>query len=158
MTKTAGLAAAGLLLLFGSAPAAAAAAPECAHRGPHIHAQGVKARVEFIGVQLNGSEHRGHRFSSARLSDLRILVHWRHLFLNHHRQRLDIHAPDGALYQSLTRLLTARDVDAPVETVLPVNGTWITRYGLYGTWCVEVFLDDEDQPVTHARLVIKPSR
>ena len=157
MTKTTGLLAAGLLLLFGSASAAAAADHACERRGPHNHLQGVHAHVEFVGDQLNGTQHQSHTFSSARLSDLRVLVHWRNLFRNHHRQRLDFITPDGALYQSFTRLLTARDVDAPVETVLHVNGTWITQYGLYGAWCVEVFLDDEEHPVTHARFVIKHS-
>ena len=156
MSKTTGLLAAGLLLLLGSAPAGAAADHKCERRAPHIHAQGVHAHVEFVADQLNGTHHGGHTFSSARVSDLRILVHWRNLLRNHW-QRLDLITPDGALYQSFTRLLTARDVDAPVETVLHVNGTWITQYGLYGTWCVEVFVDDEEQPVTHSRFVIKHS-
>ena len=154
MTKTTGLLAVGMLLLMGSASAAAAADQGCAHRGPRVHPQGVGAHVEFVAAQLNGTERRGHAFAGAQLSDLKILVHWRNLFQNH-KQRLDIIAPDGALYQSFSKPLTARDDEAPVETVLPVNGTWITQYGLYGTWCVEVFLDDDDEPVAHSRLVIR---
>lgn len=157
MTKTTGLLAVGLLLLFGSASVAAAADDGCARRGLRVHAQGVNAHVEFVADQLNGTERRGHAFAGAQLSDLRILVQWRNLFRNH-LQRLDIIAPDGALYQSFSKPLTARDDEAPIETVLPVNGTWITQYGLYGTWCVEVFLDDEEQPVTHKRLEIKRPR
>src|SRR2546425_6993412 len=48
--------------------------------------------------------------------------------------------------------------DAPVQTLLPVNGTWITRYGLYGAWCVEVFFDQSESPVASSRLVISAQR
>src|SRR5438876_10455871 len=70
----------------------------------------------------------------------------------------DFIAPDGSLYRSLSRPLTATDGDAPVETLLPVNGTWITRYSLYGAWCVEAFLDQEQEPVASSRLVISAQR
>ncbi len=92
-------------------------------------------------------------FSGAELGDLKIHVQWRNLFQNH-LQRLDFIAPDGSLYRSLSRPLTATDGDAPVETLLPVNGTWITRYGLYGAWCVEVFFDQSESPIASSRLVI----
>jgi hypothetical protein len=115
--------------------------------------QGITAQVEFVGVLLNGEQKEGDTFSGAELDDLKILVEWKSLFQNH-RQRVDLIAPDGSLYQSLPRPLTANDNSAPVETLVPVNGTWITRYGLYGSWCVEVFLGEQDAPVTSSRLVI----
>jgi hypothetical protein len=84
---------------------------------------------------------------------LKILVEWQSL-LDNHAQRVDLIAPDGTLYQSLSRLVTAGDNGGQVETRVPVNGTWITRYGLYGSWCIEVFLDEESAPVASSRVVI----
>jgi hypothetical protein len=122
-----------------------------------LQPQGVTADVDFVGVLLNGSEREGRDFSGAQLGDLKILVQWRNLFQNH-GQRLDLIAPDGSLYRSLSRPLTATDGDAPVQTLLPVNGTWITRYGLYGAWCVEVFFDQDESPIASSRLVISAQR
>ena len=114
--------------------------------------QGITAELEYVGVLLNGQQRADDRFSGAELDDLKILIQWRSLFQNH-AQRIDLIAPDGSLYQSLSRLVTADDT-AAVETRVPVNGSWITRYGLYGSWCVEVFVDQESAPVTSSRLVI----
>ena len=113
--------------------------------------------VRCVGMLLNGQELLGQNFPAAQLSDLKILVQWQSLFQSH-LQRLDLIAPDGSLYQSFSRPLTAGDADAPVETLLPVNGTWITRYGLYGAWCIEAFLDQQEQPITSSRLVIASPR
>jgi hypothetical protein len=125
----------------------------CAGQAPFAQPHGVTANVSFVGVLLNGTERAGRTFSSRELGDLKIRVEWQNLFQNH-RQRLDLVAPDGSLYQSLSRPLIITDVAAPVETLLPVNGTWITRYGLFGTWCVKVFFDEDDAPVSSSRLVI----
>lgn len=114
--------------------------------------QGITAQVEFVGVLLNGEQRASNNFSGAELDDLNVLVQWKNLLQNH-AQRVDLIAPDGSLYQSLSRLVTVDDV-APVETRVPVNGSWITRYGLYGSWCVEIFIDQESAPVTSSRLVI----
>jgi len=118
-----------------------------------LQPQGVTAQVGLVGVLPNGNERADRSFSGAELGDLKIHVQWRNLFQNH-LQRLDFIAPDGSLYRSLSRPLTATDGDAPVETLLPVNGTWITRYGLYGAWCVEVFFDQSESPIASSRLVI----
>jgi hypothetical protein len=115
--------------------------------------QGITAQVEFVGVLLDGGQRAGDSFSAAELDDLKILVDWKSLFQNH-AQRIDLIAPDGSLYQSLSRLVTAADVGALAETRVPVNGSWITRHGLYGSWCVEVFIDQESAPVVSSRLVI----
>ena len=122
-----------------------------------LQPQGVTAQVDFVGVLPNGNERAGRSFSGAELGDLKIHVQWRNLFQNH-LQRLDFIAPDGSLYRSLSRPLTATDGDGPVETLLPVNGTWITRYGLYGAWCVEVFFDQSESPVASSRLMISAQR
>jgi hypothetical protein len=144
----------GLLLLLGFASEGLAAEDDCRRDEWHIQPHGVRAEVEFVGMLANGRERDGQQFPGGQLNDLKVRVQWRNLFGNH-QQRLDIIAPDGSLYQSLSSPLTAR---APVETLLPVKGTWITHYGLYGAWCVEVFLDQEDKPVTSRRLVIAPPR
>lgn len=156
MIKRASRLALGLLLLLGLASEALAAEDRCRRHEQHIQPHGVRADVEFIGMLGNGRERHGQQFPGAQLNDLKILVQWRRLFGNH-QQRLDIIAPDGSLYQSLPQPLPARN-HAPVETQLPVKGTWITRYGLYGAWCVEVFLDQDEEPVTSRRLVISPPR
>lgn len=130
----------------------AAGTSGCKH-DPAPHPQGITAEVDFVGVLLNGQQREDESFTGAELDDLKIVVEWKSL-LENHAQRVDLIAPDGSLYQSLTRLVTAGDNGAPLETRVPVNGTWITRYGLYGAWCVEVFLDQESAPVTSSRLVI----
>ena len=135
----------------------APAAPVGCRHELGVQPQGVTAHVDFVGMLLNGQELLGQNFPAAQLSDLKILVQWQSLFQSH-LQRLDLIAPDGSLYQSFSRPLTAGDADAPVETLLPVNGTWITRYGLYGAWCVEAFLDQQEQPITSSRLVIASPR
>jgi hypothetical protein len=130
-----------------------AAEQECRWHDLQPQAQGVTADVDFVGVLLKGQELEGRQFTGAELGDLKILVQWRNLF-GHHRQRLELIAPDGSVYQSLSRPLTVSDVDAPVTTVVPVSGTWITRYGLYGSWCVDVFFDQDEKPVASRRVVI----
>jgi hypothetical protein len=117
------------------------------------HPQGVSAQIDFVGVLLNGQQREGNSFTGAELDDLKVVVEWKSLVENH-AQRIDLVAPDGSLYQSLPRLVTATDNGAQLETRVPVNGTWITRYGLYGSWCVEVFLDQESAPVASSQLVI----
>jgi hypothetical protein len=134
------------------ATSAATGAQGCKH-DPAPHPQGVTAQVDFVGVLLNGQQREGDSFTAAELDDLKILVEWKSL-LENHAQRVDLVAPDGSLYQSLTRLVTAGDNGAQLETRVPVNGSWITRYGLYGSWCVEVFLDQESAPLASTRLVI----
>jgi hypothetical protein len=131
---------------------AAGGAGGCKHT-PGPHPQGVSAQVDFVGILLNGQQRESDTFSGAEIDDLKILVEWKSLSQNH-AQRLDLIAPDGSLYQSFPRLVTVADNGTPVETRVPVNGTWITRYGLYGGWCVELFLDGEDAPVSGTRLVI----
>jgi hypothetical protein len=39
-------------------------------------------------------------------------------------------------------------------TRLPVTGSSITDSGLYGEWCAEVFLDDEDAPIARRRFIL----
>lgn len=124
----------------------AAAGGGCKHEvAPHP--QGVSAQIDFVGVLLNGQQREGNSFTGAELDDLKVVVEWKSL-LENHAQRIDLVAPDGSLYQSLPRLVTATDNGAQLETRVPA------RYGLYGSWCVAVFLDQESSPVASSRLVI----
>jgi hypothetical protein len=92
--------------------------------------------------------------------DLRIRVRWN--VAGSHAQRLELLSPDGALYQ---RMVTAFDADAlrvaspqsnfvPVETLLPVAGTWITDNSLFGDWTVNVYLDQAQTPITSATFLV----
>jgi hypothetical protein len=140
-----------------AAPTAAGTGSSASDRcGPPVagaQTQGVTADVDFVGVLLNGNEQNADSFSGAQLSDLKIIVQWRHLLQNH-AQRLDLIAPDGSLYQSLSRPLTVADEGNGVETRVPVSGSWITRFGLYGSWCVAVFFDQDEAAITTARVAI----
>lgn len=131
----------------------APAGSQCKSQDLQAQPQGVSADVTFVGVLLGGSEREDQQFSGAELSDLKILVQWANLF-SHHRQRVELIAPDGSVYQSLSRLLTTADSAAPVTVIVPVSGSWITRYGLYGAWCVDVFFDQDDKPVASRRVSI----
>ena len=103
-------------------PVSGAAAQGCKHE-LGIQAQGITAQVDFVGTLLNGQENSGQTFSGAQLSDLKILVQWQNLFQNH-LQRLDFIAPDGSLYQSLSRPLTAT-----LPSAAPASSVNVTMSG-----------------------------
>ncbi len=109
------------------------------------------ASLQFISVNNDGSSTGGAQFSGNLARALRILVGWQSLS-GTHSQRLEIFAPDGSLYQ---RFSTQFD-GTPVETRLPVTGTWITQSSLFGAWRVEVFLDGEQMPITTGAFVLAP--
>jgi hypothetical protein len=133
--------------------AASAAVSECKQHDLTAQAQGVSADVDFVGVLLKGGEVAGREFTAAELGDVKIVVRWKNLFGNH-QQRLELIAPDGSVYQSLLRPLTVTDAGLPVITLVPVSGTWITRNGLFGSWCVDVYFDQDERPLASRRLVI----
>ncbi len=137
-------------------------------------------RLAFEGLRPTGQAlPGGDHFSAKALRDLLILVKYRDLTPGPHTQRLQLYAPDGALYQQFTTAVegdgTAKgpaeapskqgrtpraDSGAPgstqVATRLPVGGTWITQYSLYGTWHVEVYLDQARTPVVQRTLDLAP--
>lgn len=115
------------------------------HRGP--------ALITLVGVNDKGQERRGQHFSPARLNTLVVVVGWRTL-VGAHVQRLELVTPDGSLYQRFSSDVESADGRAHVETPVPVAGTWITEYQLYGTWTVNVYLDGNTTPVatTHFTL------
>jgi len=136
-------------------------------------------RISFEGLLHTGKAlPGGAHFSAAALRDLLILVDYRDLAPGRHTQRLALYGPDGALYQQFAAAFEVSGAVAPpragaspahglahrdhfgspgivpVETRLPVGGTWITQHSLYGTWRVEVYLDQARTPVVHRTLVL----
>lgn len=124
-----------------AAPVASSAAPAAP-----------SAAIQFVAVNHNGSQTGGTQFSGGVVRDLSILVGWQNAS-GSHTQRLELFAPDGALYQ---RLSTQFAGSGSLETRLPVGGTWITQHSLFGAWRVEVFLDGGGSPITSGVFVLGP--
>jgi hypothetical protein len=107
--------------------------------------------IELTAVTQDLSRLEGDSFAADSVRELKITVWWG--IPGIHGQRLELFSPTGALYR---RFGTAFDGDnaaggrAGVETRLPVGGTWITEYSLFGTWRVDVYLDDQPTPTTSA--------
>ncbi len=110
------------------------------------------ATLQFISVNNDGGSTGGAAFSSTLVRDLRILVAWQNLS-GSHSQRLELFSPDGSLYQ---RFSTGFVNASSVETDLPVGGTWITEFSLFGAWRVDVFLDSGQMPITSNVFVLTP--
>ena len=156
---------AALLRTVGFATSAAAASPP-GYLPPLAGPEG-PVRVQFEGLLHTGkSLPGGAHFSAATLRDLLILVEYRQLDGGPHTQRLKLFLPDGALYQQFTTEFgtppeggdRGKGRRGPgweqVETRLPVGGTWITEFGLYGTWRVEVYLNQARTPAAQRTLVL----
>jgi hypothetical protein len=109
------------------------------------------ASLQFIAVNNDGTSAGGTAFSGDLVRALRILVAWQNLS-GAHSERLELFGPDGSLYQQFSTQVTG----TPVETRLPVSGTWITQYSLFGAWRVEVFLDSGQMPITSGVFVLNP--
>jgi hypothetical protein len=96
-------------------------------------------------------------FWAPSVRELKINVWWN--VAGTQTQRLELFAPDGSLYR---RFSTAFDANAAtsgntvVETRLPVGGTWITEYSLYGAWRVDVYLAGQPTLVTSASFILNP--
>jgi hypothetical protein len=131
---------------------------------PVVEERGV-VRVHLVGLLHTGKQESGWRFSGRTLRDLLLVVEYRALAAGAHTQRLKLFAPDGALYQQFTTEFAVNGEPArgqgqraqawlPVETRLPVGGTWITEHGLYGTWRLEVYLDSASQPTESHRFTL----
>jgi hypothetical protein len=76
-------------------------------------------------------------------------------------QRLELFAPDGSLYRRVSASFDANALPRTqgrvlVQTPLPVGGTWITEYSLFGAWRVDVYLAGQSAPVTSASFVLNP--
>ena len=109
------------------------------------------ATLQFVGVNLDGTLTGGVQFGGTLLQDLRILAGWDNVS-GGHIQRLDLYLPDGALYQRFSTSFA----HAAVETELQVNGSWITQHALFGSWRVELYLDDGRTPIASEVFVLTP--
>lgn len=154
MTSRAIAAALGALVLL-TVPAVPAGADNGC-RGEHAqiqhHRGDARARIRFIGMTRDGQELDGPRFHGRSIAMVRIIVDWNRLGTPG-TQRLDVFTPTGDLYRSFTE--TATD-DTPVETRLPVAGTWITQHSMYGAWCAEVSLVGEEGPAARHGFILAP--
>lgn len=122
------------------------------------------ARVEVLGVDNRGATLGGKEFTAEAVRYLRLIVWWN--VVGVHRQRLELYAPDGSLYQQFSTAFDGDDVhfrqrggQSPwtrVETKLLVGGTWITEYGVFGTWRMDVYLDGASAPMASEEFVLTP--
>lgn len=111
------------------------------------------AVVEFVGVMQDLTLLKRNDFVADLVRQLKIIVYWK--VTGNHGQRLELFTPDGALYRRVAADFTGTSVTGtgtPVETLLPVGGTWITEHSLFGAWRVDVYLDG--QPATTASFVL----
>lgn len=112
------------------------------------------ASLRVIGVLNSGAKVEQTSYSLRRLRDLRITGYWN--APGTHVQRLEIRAPDGSLYQRLTKTFTTTSRNTPVLTVLPVGGTWITEYSLVGDWHIHLYMDKGRTPLATYTLTLTP--
>lgn len=107
------------------------------------------AVVQFVGVMQDQTLLARDEFVADFVRQLKITVQWK--VAGNHAQRLELFTPDGSLYRRIATDFTGVGVASaltPVETLLPVGGSWITEHSLFGTWRVDVYLDG--QPATSA--------
>jgi hypothetical protein len=181
MRKRIVLLAAVLMTVGLAAPAAAGTGATPRGYMPPLAGPEGPVRISFEGLLHTGKAlPGGGHFSAAALRDLLILVEYRDLAPGRHTQRLHLYGPDGALYQQFSTAFAVEGAGArpraeappahgtahrdhfgspgivPVETRLPVGGTWITQHSLYGTWRVEVYLDQARTPTVYRNLVLTP--
>jgi hypothetical protein len=151
------LAAAALVLLLplGTVTPARADADNCSWQSRRVRLPNgfAEARVSFVGVLTNGRNRAGETFPGAGLRELRLVVDWTDVEKIHH-QRVEVSSPDGALYQRFASTFVGNGRAVSVSTRLPVTGSAITDSGLYGEWCAEVFLDDDDAPIARRRFFL----
>ncbi len=109
------------------------------------------ATVEFIAVMQDMTLQQREDFLAPAVRELKIVVWWN--VAGTQTQRLEIFSPDGALYRRLSVGFdgtAAAPGKTSVETRLPVGGTWITEYSLFGAWRVDVYLGNQPTPITSA--------
>jgi hypothetical protein len=105
-------------------------------------------------LSLTGRTHTGHsqagdEFSATSLRDL--LIAMTYSDVSGTRQRLELYAPDGSLYQKFTGPLAPS-----TQTLVPVGGTWITDHSLYGIWRIDVYVDRDTTPIATTTFTLIP--
>jgi hypothetical protein len=114
------------------------------------HAGGAP-RVDLRGVSDDGRAVSGARLAAHDLRALRIRVNWGRV-AEPTIQRIELFTPRGHLYQSFPA-----EVDQDMmETSVPVGGTLITQYGLYGEWCLELYVEGVRTPLARKSFVLVP--
>ncbi len=111
---------------------------------------GLGAALTVTGRLHNGSSLQADEFSTTSLRDLLISMSYSSV-TGTHRQRLELYAPDGSLYQRLSGA-----VSPSTQTLVPVGGTWITEHSLFGAWRVDVFVDRETTPIVSQAFTLIP--
>ena len=144
-----------VVLALAAAPAGRRADGDCAQQHRRVRLPGgfADGRLSFVGVTTNGHSRVGSEFPGDSLRELRIVADWTELDRVHH-QRVEVSSPDASLYQRFADAFAATGRPLPVTTRLPVNGTATVDAGLYGEWCVKLFLDDEEAPIARWGFVL----
>ncbi|HEU5196468.1 MAG TPA: hypothetical protein VFW70_17140 [Methylomirabilota bacterium] len=133
-------------------PAAAIPDDTCTQQSRRVRLPGgfAGARLAFSGLLKSGRTRVGEQFTMSDLRELRVIVNWTEADAAH-LQRVDLYAPDGTLYQRFAGSFTGDRRPVSVATRVPVAGSSITDSSLFGEWCAEVFLDDDDAPIARRR-------
>jgi hypothetical protein len=149
----------GLILALGLAatPPRTVQASDCVRQSQRVRLPTgfAQARLAFAGVLDGGQIRVGEEFPGNGLRELRITVEWTEIEHVHHH-RLQLLAPDGTLYQRFTGSFTGDHRRLRVVTGVPVAGSAIVDAGLYGEWCAEVFVDDDDAPIARRHFILTP--
>jgi hypothetical protein len=117
-------------------------------------AGGPSARLRISGLHHDGVIKQQTQFASGDLRDLHLDVDYLQVS-GPHRQRIELFAPDGSLYQRRFRDVTIAE-GQPVNTRVPVGGTWITEHSLFGNWRVAVYLDTSQTPIASGAFALNP--
>jgi hypothetical protein len=138
-------------------PAAGTLADNCTlqSRRVRIPTGFMEGRLSYAALLKNGRQRVGETFASANVRELWVTATWTDAE-DAHVQRVDLFAPDGSLYQRFTTVFTGARRPVSVMTRVPVAGSSIIDSGLYGEWCAELFLDDEDAPIARRRFDLTP--
>jgi hypothetical protein len=111
---------------------------------------GLSASLTLTGRMQHGGSQQGVEFSTTSLRDLLIAMSYSNV-TGSHRQRIELYAPDGSLYQRFTGA-----VAPSTQTLVPVGGTWITEHSLFGSWRVDVYVDRETTPIVSQAFTLNP--
>lgn len=117
-------------------------------------ASGPSAQLRISGLHHDGAVKQQTQFAAADLRDLHLDVDYLQVS-GAHRQRIELFAPDGTLYQRRFRDVTVTE-GQPVNTRVPVGGTWITEHSLFGNWRVVVYLDTNQTPIASGAFALNP--
>ncbi len=110
---------------------------------------GQSATLSLTGRMHSGQSQAGDEFSATSLRDL--LIAMTYSDVSGSRQRLELYAPDGSLYQKFTGALAPS-----TQTLVPVGGTWITDHSLYGIWRIDVYVDRDTTPIATTTFTLTP--